>query len=107
VDIPTSPSLRNPGPIQVVVFVEYRGATFVFGVEAPAALSASVATPVAIARLRFSQPVVVQGRSSNASVWVGRTTLKWRRSRVATRVASRRSAIAMRLASVPPRRRSA
>jgi hypothetical protein len=46
------------------------------------------------------------GRSVKASVWPGRTTLKWRRSTVATSVMSRRSAAATTEASTVPSGRS-
>jgi hypothetical protein len=48
-----------------------------------------------------------QGSRSNAAAWRGRTTVKWRRLRVAIRVVPRRSASVITDASVPPSRRSA
>lgn len=47
-----------------------------------------------------------QGNSSNAAMCRGRTTLKWRRSMVATWVTFRRSAAAMTEASAVPSGRS-
>ena len=63
--------------------------------------------PVAMQR-RFTAIHRCQGcgESSNASQCTGRTMLKWARSNVAIRVAPRRSATAIRLASVPPSGRS-
>lgn len=54
-----------------------------------------------------SRPRAGQGISSNAFTWRGRTTAKSRRFKVAMVVTPRRSARAIREASVPPRRRSA
>ena len=71
--------------------------------EALPAIGAAVGgLPAAVAAVD-----VAHGRSSNASRWLGRTTPKCRRSRVATSRTARRSPAATTDASTEPRGRSA
>ena len=49
------------------------------------------------------EAAIVRGSGSSASAWRGRTTVKCRRSKVATRIAPCRWAKAITVASVPPK----
>ena len=95
VDVALQPSRQTPGAL--IAPRDHGDAVFV-------ALLTARRLKCLVSHARCGQGV---GTSSKASQWAGRMMLKWARSKVATRVAPRRSAMAIRLASVPPRGRSA
>jgi hypothetical protein len=68
---------------------------------------AEAVQPAGVVHLAGSLASSIQGRRLRALVCLGRTTVKWRRSRVATSVRFSRSAMAMTEASTAPSGRSA